>query len=62
MAKDGTQDRMKRETSKTNARIAGAYEKLATKFRERMQKADDKAQAAEKKGKQETLCRLSVVR
>jgi hypothetical protein len=59
MAKNRTQDRVKRETDETNARIATAYEKLLGKFRDRMRKADDKAQAAATKGKQEALRRRS---
>ncbi|GJD32395.1 hypothetical protein PMNALOAF_3664 [Methylobacterium adhaesivum] len=59
MAKNRTQDRVKRETDETNARIATAYEKLSGKFRDRMRKADDKAQAAATKGKQEALRRRS---
>ncbi|SFG55404.1 hypothetical protein SAMN05192565_105162 [Methylobacterium gossipiicola] len=59
MAKDDYQDRVKRETAKTNGRIAADYEALATKFRARMRKADDKAQAAATKGKQEALRRRS---
>ena len=55
MAKDGNQDRMKREISETNVKIGDAYEKLAAKFRKRMEKADDKAKATEKEGKQEAL-------
>jgi hypothetical protein len=59
MAKDGNQDRVKREISETNARIGDAYEKLAAKFRKRMRKADGKAKAAGKEGKQEALRRRS---
>ena len=59
MAKDGNQDRVKRETSETNDKIAEAYGKLATKFRKRSEKADDKAEATEKEGKQEALRRRS---
>ncbi|MGU3661544.1 hypothetical protein [Methylobacterium fujisawaense] len=59
MAKDGDQDRVKREIQETNAKISDAYEKLAVKFRKRMDKADDKAQAAGKEGKREALRRRS---
>lgn len=59
MAKDGDQERLKLETSETNGKIADAYEKLAAKFRKRSEKADDKAVATEKEGKQEALRRRS---
>jgi len=59
MAKDKDQDRVRRETTKTNGRIATGYEALAVKFRARMRKADDKAQAAATRGKQEALRRRS---
>ena len=59
MAKDKVQDHLKRETSETNGKIADAYEKLAAKFRRRSEKADDKAEATEKEGKQEALRRRS---
>lgn len=59
MAKDGDKDGLKLMALETNAKIADAYEKLAIKFREKSQKADDKAQGAEKKGKQEVLRRRS---
>lgn len=50
---------MKLETAETNGRIADAFEKLATKLRGKSQKADEKAQAVAKKGKQEALRRRS---
>jgi len=59
MAKDGNQDRVKREISETSAKIGDAYEKLAAKFRKRMGKADDKAKTTGKEGKQEALRRRS---
>lgn len=59
MTKDGYQDRMRHETAKANGRIASGYEALAVEFRRRMRKADDKAQAAPTKGKQEALRRRS---
>lgn len=59
MATDDKQDRLKRETSETSGKIADAYEKLAAKFRKRSEKADDKAEATEKEGKQEALRRRS---
>lgn len=59
MAKDDQPDRVKRETTETNGKIAHAFEKLATKLREKSQKADEKVQAAAKKGKQEALRRRS---
>lgn len=59
MAKDDDRDRVRRETARTNGRIAAGYEALAIKFRARMRKADDKAQAAATKGKQEALRRRS---
>lgn len=59
MAKDGNQDRVKREISETNVKIGDAYEKLASKFRKRMDKADEKAKATGNEGKQEALRRRS---
>ncbi|MCC0806204.1 hypothetical protein FPV16_08260 [Methylobacterium sp. W2] len=59
MAKNDHKDRLKLETTETNGKIAEASEKLAIRFRAKSQKADEKAQAAGKKGKQEVLRRRS---
>jgi hypothetical protein len=56
MAKDGNQDRVRREILETNTKIGNAWEKLASNFRKRLDKADHKAKGTGKEVKQEALC------